>query len=49
MPKPIPKPAQQPTGLQGGGVILIIVAGTDLDVTSLLIKNFIVNFYVALE
>jgi hypothetical protein len=31
-----------PTGLQGGGsVILIIGAGTDLDVTSLLIKNFI--------
>jgi hypothetical protein len=42
MPKPMPKPTQQPIGLQGGGsVILIIRAGTDLNVTSLLIKNFI--------
>jgi hypothetical protein len=52
MPKPSPKPTQQPTGLQGGGsVILIIGAGTDLDVTSLLIKNFIftINSCVALE
>jgi hypothetical protein len=32
MPKPTPKPTQQPPGLQGGGsVILIIGAGTDLD------------------
>jgi hypothetical protein len=42
MPKPTPKPTQQPTGLQGGGSIIVIIgAGTVLDVTSLLIKNFI--------
>jgi hypothetical protein len=36
---------------RGGSVILIIGAGTDLDVTSLLIENFIFtnNSYVALE
>ncbi len=36
---------------RGGSVILIIGAGTDLDVTSLLIKNFIytINSYNALE
>ena len=35
----------------GGGVILIIGSGTDLDVTSLLIKNFIftINSYIVLE
>jgi hypothetical protein len=38
----MPKPTQQPTVLQGGGsVILIIGADTYLDITSLLIENYI--------